>query len=105
MLLGQRKLAGQPLPADKKFINSGGRKIGFLTPTFRKFRPGGKSGLPVSDYFPRVRAHADKLGTLFTTVEDGFARVERKDLRVVIVDGAPDAETADKAAAAAWGKK
>ena len=26
------KYAGQPLPADKKFINSGGRKVGFLTP-------------------------------------------------------------------------
>ncbi|MBX9627772.1 MAG: DUF1501 domain-containing protein, partial [Gemmataceae bacterium] len=24
------KFAGQPLPADKKFINSGGRKVGFL---------------------------------------------------------------------------
>src|SRR4051812_7657950 len=26
------KYAGQPLPADKKYINSGGRKVGFLTP-------------------------------------------------------------------------
>src|SRR4051812_13018628 len=40
------KYAGQPLPQDKKYINSGGRKVGFLTPAFRKFRPGGKSGLP-----------------------------------------------------------
>ena len=46
------KYAGQPLPADKKFINSGGRKIGFLTPAFRKFRPGGKSGLMISDLLP-----------------------------------------------------
>src|SRR5436309_11409698 len=30
------KHAGQPLPAGKKFINSGGRKIGFLTPAFRR---------------------------------------------------------------------
>src|SRR6516164_9150738 len=28
------KYAGQPLPPDKKFINSGGRKVGFLTPAF-----------------------------------------------------------------------
>src|SRR5687768_7638575 len=39
------KHAGQPLPEGKKFINSGGRKIGYLTPSFRKFRPGGQSGL------------------------------------------------------------
>ncbi len=39
------KYAGQPLPEGKKFINSGGRKIGYLRPSFRKFRPGGKSGL------------------------------------------------------------
>src|SRR5262249_55623733 len=46
------KYAGQPLPADKKYINSGGRKVGFLTPAFRKFRRGGQSGLLISDYFP-----------------------------------------------------
>ncbi|MGB0596747.1 MAG: DUF1501 domain-containing protein, partial [Rubripirellula sp.] len=39
------KYAGQPLPQDRKYINSGGRKVGFLTPAWRKFRPGGKSGL------------------------------------------------------------
>ncbi|MEC9094508.1 MAG: DUF1501 domain-containing protein, partial [Planctomycetota bacterium] len=39
------KYAGQEIPKDKKFINSGGRKIGYLTPAFRKFRPGGQSGL------------------------------------------------------------
>src|SRR5882724_9410858 len=32
------KYAGQPLPPDKKYINSGGRKVGFLTPAFRKFK-------------------------------------------------------------------
>src|SRR5262245_23124014 len=32
------KHAGRSLPADKTFINSGGRKIGYLTPSFRKFR-------------------------------------------------------------------
>ena len=58
------KFAGTEIPKDKKFINSGGRKIGFLTPAFRKFKPGGKSGLPVSDYFPKVREHADKLAVI-----------------------------------------
>src|SRR5881628_2862737 len=42
------RFAGTELPKDKKFINSGGRKVGFLTPAFRPFKPGGKSGLPVS---------------------------------------------------------
>ena len=36
------KYAGQTLPADKKFTNSGNRKMGFLTPAWRPFRPGGR---------------------------------------------------------------
>ena len=67
------KHAGQPLPADKKFINSGGRKMGFLTPSFRPFRPGGKSGLPVSDFFPHVRRHADKLAVIRSCHTDSHA--------------------------------
>jgi hypothetical protein len=55
------KYAGQELPPSFQYTNSGGRKKGFLTPAWRPFRPGGKSGLMVSDYFPRVREHADKL--------------------------------------------
>ena len=39
------KYAGQTLPPDKQFTNSGGRKMGFLTPAWREFRPGGRSGL------------------------------------------------------------
>ncbi len=38
------KYAGQPMPADKKFINSGGRAVGLLAPAVRPFRPGGESG-------------------------------------------------------------
>ncbi len=67
------KHAGQTLPADKKFINSGGRKLGFLTPAFRKFRPGGKSGLLISDYFPHVREHADKLAVIRSCHTDSHA--------------------------------
>jgi hypothetical protein len=67
------KYAGQPLPADKKFINSGGRKMGYLTPAFRKFRPGGQSGLMVSDYFPKVREHADKLAVIRSCHTDSHA--------------------------------
>jgi hypothetical protein len=67
------KYAGQPLPEGKKFINSGGRRMGFLTPAFRKFRPGGDSGLLVSDYFPNVRRHADKLAVINSCHTDSHA--------------------------------
>lgn len=67
------KHAGQPLPADKKYINSGGRKVGFLTPNFRPFRPGGESGLLISDYFPNVRKHADKLAIVNSCHTDSHA--------------------------------
>ncbi|MEO2015804.1 MAG: DUF1501 domain-containing protein [Fuerstiella sp.] len=67
------KYAGKQLPADKKFINSGGRKMGFLTPAWRPFRPGGDSGLLVSDYFPRVREHADKLCVINSCHTDSHA--------------------------------
>lgn len=67
------KYAGQTLPADKKYINSGGRKVGFLTPAFRKFRPGGQSVLLISDYFPYVRQHADKLAVIRSCHTDSHA--------------------------------
>jgi hypothetical protein len=59
-----QRYAGKQLPADKEFINSGGRQMGYLTPAWRPFRPGGESGLLISDYFPKVREHADKLCVL-----------------------------------------
>src|SRR5262245_779681 len=68
-----QKYAGQPLPPSKNYINSGGRRVGFLTPAWRKFRPGGQSGLPVSDYFPEVRKHADKLAVLRSCHTDSHA--------------------------------
>jgi len=67
------KHAGKALPPDKKFINSGGRKVGYLTPAFRKFRPGGQSSLLISDYFPRVREHADKLAVIRSCHTDSHA--------------------------------
>jgi hypothetical protein len=67
------KFAGKPLPADKKYINSGGRAVGHLAPATRKFRPGGKSGLLVSDYFPKVREHADKLAVIRSCHTDSHA--------------------------------
>ena len=68
-----KKYAGQPLPANKKYINSGGRRVGFLTPNWRPFQPGGDSGLLVSDYFPNVRKHADKLAVIKSCHADSHA--------------------------------
>ena len=67
------KYAGQPMPNDKKYINSGGRAVGFLTPAARKFVPGGQSGLPISDFFPKVREHADKLAVVRSCYTDTHA--------------------------------
>ncbi|MBM4076035.1 MAG: DUF1501 domain-containing protein, partial [Planctomycetes bacterium] len=67
------RLAGQPLPEGKKYINSGGRKVGYLTPAFRPFRPGGQSGLMISDFFENVRRHADKLAVIRSCHTDSHA--------------------------------
>jgi hypothetical protein len=68
-----KKYAGKSLAADKKFINSGGRQVGFLTPEFRPFRRGGESGLLISDYFPKLREHADKLAVINSCHADSHA--------------------------------
>jgi hypothetical protein len=47
--------------------------VGFLTPNFREFRPGGQSGLLISDYFPNVRKHADKLCVINSCHTDSHA--------------------------------
>ena len=68
-----QKYAGKQLPPGKKYINSGGRKVGFLTPNWRPFRPGGESGLLISDYFPKIREHADKLAVIRSCHADSHA--------------------------------
>ncbi|MEZ5942616.1 MAG: DUF1501 domain-containing protein [Planctomycetaceae bacterium] len=67
------KYAGKPLPEGKNYINSGGRKVGYLTPAWRPFRHGGESGLLISDYFPHVRQHADKLAVINSCHTDSHA--------------------------------
>lgn len=67
------KYAGQPLPEDKKFTNSGGRAVGLLTPEPRPFHPGGQSGLLISDFFPKLRAHADLLAVIRSCHSDSHA--------------------------------
>lgn len=68
-----RKHAGKALPPDKNYINSGGRRVGFLTPNWREFHPGGQSGLLISDFFPYLRAHADKLAVIRSCHADSHA--------------------------------
>lgn len=67
------KYAGQPLPEELKYINSGGRAVGYLTPAARKFVPGGQSGIPISDFFPNVRKHADQLAVIRSCHTDTHA--------------------------------
>ena len=67
------KYAGKTLPDGKKYTNSGGRKVGYLTPAWRPFRPGGESGLMISDYFPKVREQADKLAVINSCHTDSHA--------------------------------
>ncbi len=67
------KYAGLTMPEDKSYINSGGRKVGYLTPAWRNFHPGGESGLLISDYFPNLRKHADKLCVINSCHTDSHA--------------------------------
>lgn len=67
------KYAGQELPASFQYTNSGGRKKGFLMPGVRPFRPGGKSGLMISDFYPRLREHADKIALIRSCHTDSHA--------------------------------
>ena len=68
-----QKYAGKMMPTDKKFINSGGRAVGFLAPEARPFRPGGQCGTMVSDFFPRIRDHVDKLAVIRSCYTDTHA--------------------------------
>ncbi len=53
--------AGKPLP----FANlRTERKTGAAFPTPFKFAPHGRSGLPISDIFPKLAAHADELAVI-----------------------------------------
>ena len=68
-----KKYANKTLPKNKKYINSGGRRVGYLTPNWRPFKPGGQSGLLISDYFPNVRNHADKIAVIKSCHADSHA--------------------------------
>ena len=67
------KYAGQTIPAEMKFINSGGRAMGKLTPACRPFKACGQSGIPISDFFPKMREHADKMAVIRSCHTDTHA--------------------------------
>ena len=67
------KYAGQPLPPDKEFINSGGRAMGLLTPACRPFERCGESGLPISGFFPHLKQQAEKLAVIRSCHTDTHA--------------------------------
>ena len=56
-----------------RIISIRGGVVSVLTPNWRDFHPGGQSGLLISDYFPRLRAHADKLAVIRSCHADSHA--------------------------------
>ena len=67
------KHAGKSMPTDKKFINSGGRAVGYLAPAVRPFKACGESGMMVSDFFPNLSNHVDKLAVIKSCYTDTHA--------------------------------
>ncbi len=67
------KYAGKSMPSDKKYINSGGRAVGLLAPAVRPFRAGGESGIEVSDFFPKLRHHVDRMAIIRSCYTDTHA--------------------------------
>ena len=71
-----QRLAGQPLPPSYgRPITPMGVSGNALLPTKRTFRPWGKSGIPVSDWYPNVARHADKLCVVRSCWADGLNHV------------------------------
>ena len=70
------RLAGQPLPESiERVITPMGVSENPLLPTRRKWRQYGDSGLPVSDWYPHVAHHADKLCVIRSCQADGLNHV------------------------------
>ena len=70
------RLAGQSLPESiERVITPMGVSENPLLPTRRKWRQYGDSGLPVSDWYPHVAHHADKLCVIRSCQADGLNHV------------------------------
>ncbi|HTE17743.1 MAG TPA: DUF1501 domain-containing protein, partial [Armatimonadota bacterium] len=71
-----QRLAGQPLPQSYgRPITAMGVSNNTLLPTRRTFKKHGQSGIEVSDWYPHVAEHADKLCVLRSCWADGLNHV------------------------------
>jgi len=71
-----QRLAGQPLPPSYgRPITPMGVTGNALLPTRRTFKKHGRSGLDVSDWYPHIARHADKLCVLRSCWADGLNHV------------------------------
>src|SRR6476469_77242 len=66
-----KKFHGKPYPGQKPRVQFA--KTGDLLASPWEFKPGGTSGLPVSDLFPHVRDHADELCVIRSVHADNSA--------------------------------
>src|SRR6266536_489583 len=70
------RLAGQPMPDSfGRPITAMGTANNTLMPSKRKWRQHGRSGLWISDWFPRLAAHADQLCVIRSCWADGLNHV------------------------------
>ncbi|TWU02671.1 DUF1501 domain-containing protein [Stieleria varia] len=67
------ELAGQPIPSSfKEPLTAMGEKGSPILATKRKWARYGESGLEISDWFPNVAAHADKLAVIRSCYGEGI---------------------------------
>ncbi|HXI51847.1 MAG TPA: DUF1501 domain-containing protein, partial [Candidatus Saccharimonadales bacterium] len=70
------RLAGQPMPASfGRPITAMGTANNTLMASRRQWKQHGQGGLWISDWFPRLAQHADKLGVLRSCWADGLNHV------------------------------
>ena len=62
---------GKPLPIQRPLAFDDEHPAGPLMKNLWEFRPGGRSGLPVSDLFPHIRERADDLCVIRSMVGEG----------------------------------
>src|SRR6185436_11114625 len=71
-----QRLAGQPLPSSfKKPITPMGVSDNTIMPTKRTFKQHGQSGIWVSDWYPHVAQHVDKMCVVRSCWADGLNHV------------------------------
>lgn len=70
------RLAGQPMPESfGKVITAMGTGSNAIMPTQRQWKQHGKSGIWVSDWYPRIAEHVDDLAVIHSCWADGLNHV------------------------------